>query len=195
MANNHDVFYAQNREHFLKFDQQEMIDYFRLRHDDGNIYFRILGKEAALDRKTAVVTVDGKMVGFGAAATAYDILSRAKNKPVLSGRWVSITELGGSIATGHVSKLSGEHSGLQGRCAEIREICRSWGGVEQKQGDVSFIVPLYDFFPVWVQFWDADDEFPAQFRCLWDASTLDFMFYETTWYANGFLLGELKRGT
>ena len=32
---------------------------------------------------------------------------------------------------------------------------------------------------------------PSKFYCLWDANTLDFMYYETTWYAHGFLEGML----
>ena len=66
--------------------------------------------------------------------------------------------------------------------------------MEQKQGDISFIVPLFDFFPVWMQFWLGEEELgsPSKFYCLWDANTLDFMYYETTWYAHGFLESMLR---
>ncbi len=76
---------------------------------------------------------------------------------------------------------------------EARALCRSWGGIEQKQGDVSFIVPLFDFFPVWLQFWAGEEELGIgpKLNCLWDANTLDFMFYETTWYARGYLQSRL----
>ena len=93
----------------------------------------------------------------------------------------------------HKDILHPEVKLMAGHCGELRRLCRAWGGREMEQGDVSFVLPLYDFFPVWLQFWDADEEFPAQLGLLWDANTLDFMYYETTWYALGFLCQEILR--
>ena len=192
MAGNYDQLYDQSRKRFLTFDQGEMIGYFRLRHDEEYLYFHILGRDARVERKSGLVTCGGEPAGFDEACALYDILSRAKSKPKLSGRWVGIVDLGGNTASYHADKLRSELTALEGRTEELRERCRRWGGQEQKQGDVSFILPLFDFFPVWVQFWEGDEEFPSRFSCLWDANTLDFMFYETTWYARGFLLQQLK---
>lgn len=192
MAGNYDMLYDQSRKRFLAYDQEEMIRWFHLPHDGESIRFRILGREAMLDRGTGVITVDGVRAGFNEACTAYDILSRAEKKPVLSGKWVSIADLGGSVAARHAEKLSNEFLDMNGHTEEFRARCLRWGGAERKQGDVSFILPLFSFFPVWLQFWEGDDEFPPRFRCLWDANTLDFMFYETTWYAHGFLLSRLR---
>lgn len=192
MADNYESLYTQSREHFLTFDQEEMIRCFRLHSDENSIYFHVLGREAVLDRKSGRISVDGERLDFNTACTAYDILSRAERKPVLSGRWVGITELGGSTASYHAEKLDRSLAALEGRREELRELCRSWGGTEMRQGDVSFIVPLFDFFPVWIQFWEGDEEFPSKFNCLWDANTLDFMYYETTWYARGSLFSRLK---
>lgn len=57
---------------------------------------------------------------------------------------------------------------------------------------MSYRIPLFDFFPVTLQFWDADDEFDAVLKIMWDRRTLDFMRYETTWYAAGHLLGRIR---
>ena len=189
MAGNYDKLYEQSRERFLTFPQEPMIEHFALAHDEKNLYFHILGQEAVLDRGTGWITCAGARAGFGEACTAYDILSRAEKKPRLANRWVSIVDLGGNTASRHVEMLSNDYSEMEQRLGEIKELCRSWGGVEQKQGDVSFVVPLFDFFPVWIQFWLGEEELaiPSKFYCLWDANTLDFMFYETTWYAHGYL--------
>ena len=192
MAGNYDQLYEQSRSRFLSFGQEKMIEYFGLAHDRGSLYFHILGREARLDRNTGVITCGGEQAGFDEACAAYDILSRAQSEPKLSGRWVGIVDLGGNTASYHADKLGPELSALEGRTAELRELCRRWGGQEQRQGDVSFIVPLFDFFPVWLQFWEGDEEFPSKFSCLWDANTLDFMYYETTWYARGYLLQQLR---
>lgn len=196
MADNYARLYEQSRERFLTFDQQAMIDWFALAHDEKNLYFRILGREAALDRSTGVLTCGGRPSHFNEACTAYDILSRAGNRPKLAGRWVGIVDLGGNTAIHHSENLNDDLRAVEEHMDEARELCRSWGGAEQKQGDVSFIVPLFDFFPVWLQFWAGEEELGIgpRLHCLWDANTLDFMYYETTWYARGFLQAQLTGG-
>ena len=193
MSDNYELLYDQSRRHFLTFDQEPMIARFCPEHDAENLYFRILGEDAALDRKTGIITCGGRPVSFGAACSAYDILSRAEKNPVLAHRWVGIADLGGNTAISHSDSLNDDLSSLEKYTEAAKERCRSWGGVEQKQGDVSFIVPLFDFFPVWLQCWAGEEELGigAKLSCLWDANTLDFMFYETTWYARGFLQSRL----
>ena len=194
MGDNYERLYTQSREHFLTFDQQPMLDWYNLAHDEKNIYFHILGREAVLDRISGEITCAGERAGFNEACTIYDILSRAEKRPVLAGRWVSIVELGGNTALRHVEGLRADLSALEGHLERAKELCRSWGGIEQKQGDLSFIVPFTEFFPVWIQIWEGEEELniPAKFNCIWDANTLDFMFYETTWYARGYLLDMLR---
>ena len=46
--------------------------------------------------------------------------------------------------------------------------------------------------PVILQFWDADEEFDAALKIMWDTNTLDFMRFETTFYASNHLLERLK---
>ena len=194
MGDNYERLYTQSREHFLTFDQQPMLDWYNLAHDEKNIYFHILGREAVLDRISGEITCAGERAGFNEACTIYDILSRAEKRPVLAERWVSIVELGGNTALRHVDGLRADLSALEGHLERAKELCRSWGGIEQKQGDLSFIVPFTEFFPVWIQIWEGEEELniPAKFNCIWDANTLDFMFYETTWYARGYLLDMLR---
>ena len=44
-----------------------------------------------------------------------------------------------------------------------------------------------------LQFWESDEEFPSSLTLLMDGSILDFMHFETVWYAAGHLLTRLKR--
>ena len=39
-------------------------------------------------------------------------------------------------------------------------------------GDVSYTIPLFDFFPVMLQFWDGDEEFDPVLKLMWDRRTL-----------------------
>ena len=40
-------------------------------------------------------------------------------------------------------------------------------------------------------FWAEDEDFPASLRLFWDKNVLDYIRFETTYYASGFLLDEL----
>ena len=42
-----------------------------------------------------------------------------------------------------------------------------------------------------LQYWYGDEEFDPVLKLMWDRRTLDFMRYETTYYAADYLLGRL----
>ena len=48
------------------------------------------------------------------------------------------------------------------------------------------------FFPVVLQFWAGDEEFPPKLLILWDRNTPAFLHYETTFYLQGDLLDRLQ---
>ena len=55
-------------------------------------------------------------------------------------------------------------------------------------GEVAYQIPLFDFLPIVLQFWDADEDFPGQLMIKWDKNILQYMHFETTFYATGCLL-------
>ena len=70
----------------------------------------------------------------------------------------------------------------------IREACEALGGTPFPIGEVAYQLPLFDFLPIVVQFWDADEDFPGQLMIKWDRNILQYMHFETTFYATGCLL-------
>lgn len=58
--------------------------------------------------------------------------------------------------------------------------------------DLGYAVPAVLGVPVWVQFWHSDEEFAPRLRYLWDENALQFIRYETMWYAVGLLLERIK---
>ena len=122
--------------------------------------------------------------------SVYDMLCYSYERPeppALSGEWASLSVLGGIIGAGHTQKLHTPNvlAPMEGRLADIGAACEEMGGRPVKGGDVSYILPVFDFFPLWLQFWDADDEFPSSIQFLWDKNALEFMHYETLWYVVG----------
>ena len=79
-----------------------------------------------------------------------------------------------------------------GRTALLAAACERMGGEKAGAGDVSYNLPVFQALKLRLSFWDADDEFPASLSLLWDENVLDFMRYETTFYAAGYLLERLS---
>ena len=61
-----------------------------------------------------------------------------------------------------------------------------------KKHDIAYRLDLFPFLPIRLQFWQADEEFPASFQLHWDMNTLDFVHYETTYYIAGHLYSRLR---
>ena len=77
---------------------------------------------------------------------------------------------------------------------ELKEACIRLGGQIQPRlarADVTARIPAFPFFPVLLQFWDADDEFPPQIKIMWDDQTMRYLNFETTYYLQGDLLARL----
>lgn len=193
--NNYDKFSEQGRLRFLTYEQEPMIKKFNLKADADKIYLPYLGKTLELIRFNGMVMCEGERCAMNTSMLVYDILTHSEGTPQLSGKWTSIAGLGGIIGAGHDQSLNEnrETAFFAGKCNELAAACEKLGGVKQKAGDVSYIFPVFDFFPVWLQFWDAEeDEFPARLKFMWDENTLDFIFYETVWYLMGYLKERLR---
>ena len=87
---------------------------------------------------------------------------------------------------------TGRAAAFAGRTEALAAACEKMGGEKAGAGDVSYNLPVFQALKLRLSFWDADDEFPASLSLLWDENVLDFMRYETTFYAAGYLLDRLS---
>ena len=128
---------------------------------------------------------------FHEVMTILDWLCDSRPERSLSGRWCNV-----------VSR-SGFHRDLQEKEDPYAEIfaadptafaaaCQALGGVKMPQGDVGYAIELVDGLSVYIQLWLGDEEFSPRLRCLWDENVLQYLRYETTWYAVGLLLRRLR---
>ena len=62
-------------------------------------------------------------------------------------------------------------------------------------GDVTAMLWPFPFVPITVQFWEADEEFPATLKFMFDENILDYMHFETTFYMLGAVTREIKKRT
>ncbi len=112
----------------------------------------------------------------------------------LSGEWCPVSHFSKFTSIGEKGEqdVFAVYAGrFTGNAADLSAACKRLGGVEytiNKSADVSYKIDLFDFFPVILQFWDKDEEFPAEIRMLWDTNTMDYLLFETTFFAASCLL-------
>lgn len=196
--NNYDIQLAQAKKLFLSYDQQELIDRCRLTADGQYFYIRFLGspyricrKTGDMERKKEKVWVDGN--SFGEVMTVLDWLCDSRPDRFITGKWVNV------VSQGHYF-----HSNLQEEGEDpdaehfdkdpqrLHRACRALGGTQEKSADISYAIELLDGVKILVQFWHGDEEFPPRLRFLWEENVLQYIRYETTWYALGVLMRKLR---
>ena len=199
MPSNYDKMEQLARSLFLQQDQEQIIRRWDLRCDRENIYLRLFSDPLKLNRKTAVLSPDGE--GYPMRSTVnesmilFDILTRSPERPRAAGVWTSISGLGGIIGASHDRTLSHnkEAALFTGGTERLRNACERLGGVPCGKADVGYVIPVFADFSVLFQFWDADEEFPAQIKYHFDANALLFMHYETLWYVMSGVMDRLRR--
>ena len=198
---NYDKMLVQAQRLFLGYDQEEMIRRWSLDHDGDYLYVEYMTDALRIDRRTGEVgyarqPAEGayrasRFVNEGMAL--FDLLTRSPEKPRPTGRWTSISTLGGIIGAGHDRTLSHEGTAARflNKCDALAAACRRLGGVPTGEADVGYAIPVFRDFQILFQFWDGDDEFPANIKYLFDENALQYMHYETLWYVMGTLADRL----
>ena len=200
MASNYEKMAAGARALFLTMDQGAMISRWGLEHDGEHLYVPFMGERLSIHRGTGAL---GSLEPPGTyrspdwvneTMVIFDLLTHSETRPRATGRWASISSLGGIIGAGHDRSLSHEPTAAKfaGNPEGLRAACERVGGSPLGRADVGYVVPVFHDFGIWFQFWDGDDEFPANIKYLFDENALQFMHYETLWYVMNALADRLE---
>ena len=187
---------------FLEYDQQRMIRKFGLDADGQYIYLTYLNTSCRISRESGRIDEHigdawAECRDFSTVMTIYDLLCyhKGENAPALSDRWCTV---GTFVVTG-VTQTDGftrkYAKYFDGRLGELQAACEELGGVLQPTmagADLTCKIPVTPFFPVLLQFWAGDEEFPPKLLILWDRNADSFLHFETTFYLQGDLLNRLK---
>lgn len=199
MATNYDRMAADAALLFLKYDQEKMIRKWNLDADGMYLYLPFFSEENVLriDRNSGRLSRISETQSDSdlnmEAMILYDLLTYSDEPPREAGEWASVSQLGGIIGAGHDSSLrSPLADAFAGKASWLDEICRQTGGSPAGKGDVSYAFTVFRNFRILMQFWDQDDEFPADVRFLFDRNALLFMHYETLWYVMGALERQIR---
>lgn len=199
MQNNYEIQTGYAKEIFLKYDQDKIIRNFHLAHDENFLYINFVSSPYRISRMTGDVECQEdqqwRAADFHETLSIYDMICNSNGFPVMARNWSPIGNLGGmKNASAPVGEDSFDHYGelFSGKMETLQKACEKMGGIKAPRGDVAYYLPLFDFFPVYLRFYDADDEFPAQLQILWDTDTCRYIHYETTFYMTVVLLEKLR---
>ena len=199
-VSNYDLARDKAEREFAQCDIRPMVKKYGLKQDSQYTYISFLRNDYRISKETGRVELlcgDAPPVhaGFNESLTIFDVLGYAKKDAALSGEFCSVMDLKGVAKSanpgGDMYGKFAQH--FAGRSDDLRKACEALGGTAYPVGEVAYQIPLFDFLPVILQFWDADEEFGAQLTVKWDTNTLDFMHFETTFYAAGCFMQRLIR--
>lgn len=191
------------RKLFLAYDQTQMICKFSLHADVQYIYLTYLNTPCRIDRTTGAVeeyVTDTwqECRDYSTVMTLYDLLCYHKGQtmPPLSCQWCTVGNfvVTGVTQTDTFTKKFAKH--FDGHLNQLKTACEKLGGVLQLPmagADLTCKIQVTPFFPVLLQFWEGDEEFPPKLLLLWDRNTDQFLHFETTFYLQGDLLNRLKK--
>lgn len=201
-TSNYELSRQRASEAFLKYDQAAMIQKFNLRADEDYLYITFFASEYRIGRFSGVV--EGSDDGFATVVpgsfdesmSIYDVLCNAREDCHLTGDFVMTNSLPGIVYT----TGSGVGDGMYREYAryfdqhrnELAQACARLHGTPEGKGDVAYRLPMFDFLPMRLEFWESDEEFPPEIRLYWDRNVQTYMRYETLWYAAGHLLRKLE---
>ena len=202
MVSNYDRQVDIGREYFLKYDQEFLAEKFHLEMDEQYIYLTYIGTPCRIDRETAAVYEKNSDIyvecrSYETVMTIYDMLCHGSEKklPPLSGKWTPVANFAAAGASPSAEVFSQKYAdAFSGKTDLLKTACLALGGeiLSPLAGaDVTAQIPVFPFFPVLLQFWEADDEFAPQIRILWDDQTMRYLNFETTYYLQGDLLARL----
>ena len=188
---------AKNR--FLTYDQSKMIEKFHLAWDEDYLYpvmlgsqYRLCRKTGNLERKEGEAWVDGN--SFGQVMTLLDMLCDAKEYRCLSGRYKQQQHFGLMFHQNFAEDTKNPLALAFDRDeAALRRACNAMGAKDFPGGDYGCMIELFDGLCIGLLFWHGDDEFAPRQRVFWDENALQWIRYETMYYAVGLLQQQLLK--
>lgn len=202
IPSNYDLQVDIGRRIFLEYDQDILIRKFALNADENWIYLTYMNTPCRISRANGQIdelreSTWTECRNYSTVMTIYDLLCyhQGPNAPVLFHQWCTV---GTFIVTGvtNTTAFTRKYASLfDGHTEELRAACERLGGIpetEKPRADVAFRIPVTPFFPVLLQFWESDDEFPPKLQLMWDRNANSFLHFETTFFLQGDLFERLK---
>ena len=189
MASNYEVMCRRMQTKFVMYDQEHMIEKFSLKHDSEYLYIKFVGRDYRINRKTGKVEwsedsyISFTDAGYNDSMSIFDVLCCSKDGCHLSGKFCNVNNLHGTVQTGSLrpdnSIFYHQIRYMDGKTDLICYACEQLGGKKEPVGDAAYLLHPFEFLPMIIQFWNSDEDFPANLKIMWDENVLDYIHFET----------------
>ena len=194
---NYAITAARVRQLFAEYDQQALARKVGAKQDGEYFYVDFLSERYRIHRLTGDISrfhgdawVEAN--SFGEVLTLMDLICDSREDRHPTGNWRNMRDFG----HGFHQQLLEQRDPWAERFQEQPEMfargCETLGGEKYPLGDVAYSIPVFGDLRVLIQLWFGDEEFPAQLRYLWDENALQYLKYETMFYAVPLILKRIQ---
>lgn len=199
-TNNYLLQAAQAKRYFLTYDQEALIRKLGLKSDDHYFYPTLFSRRYRLSRQTGDLEREKNGIWQDAntheeVMTLLDLICDSKEVRFASGQWKNMADFGHAFHQSLLEERDPNAELFQSRPEAFQKACEALGGNPVAMGDIAYAIEVFDGLKLVVQLWFGDEEFPASLRFLWDRNALQYLKYETMYFARGLLLNWLKEET
>lgn len=199
MMSNYEITKKRVQKEFAHYDHEKMIQKFHLESDENYLYIKFLSRRYRIHRVSGNVEWMEKEVvqeaGFHEVLTLFDVLCDSKDGCTTAGEYInmhSMSSIKGSSGNVGGSFFQEEAKLFNEQTEKLVKACEHLQGMPKGKGDVAYEIPVFEFLSFQIQFWEADEEFSESLEIFVDKNILQFMRYETMWYAVSHMLERVK---
>lgn len=182
---------------FPKWNHEKIAKKFNLELDEHYLYINFIGQKYRLNRQNGSIQYLSKNntyinATYNEVMSILDLFYYSKEHLHLSGNWCTPNSLKGVVNVGNVggknTMFKKYETLFSNNINLLSKACEKLGGQKINEADVGYIINIFDFLPVKFLFFEEDCDFPPEIKFLWDENVLDYIRFETTFFAFSHLL-------
>lgn len=194
---NYAITAARVRQLFAEYDHQALAKKIGAELDGEYFYTCFLSEPYRVHRLTGDISrfhgdawVEAN--SFGEVLTLMDLICDSREDRHPSGNWKNMRDFGHGFHQQLLEQRDPWADRFQEQPEMFARACESLGGEKYPRGDVAYALPVFGDLRLLIQLWFGDEEFPAQLRWLWDENALQYLKYETMFYAIPLVLKRIQ---
>ena len=194
---NYAITAARVRQLFAEYDQQALARKVGAKLDGEYFYVDFLSERYRIHRLTGDISrfhgdawVEAN--SFGEVLTLMDLICDSREDRHPTGNWRNMRDFGHGFHQQLLEQRDPWAERFQEQPEMFAKACEALGGEKYPLGDVAYALPVFGYLRVLIQLWFGDEEFPAQLRYLWDENALQYLKYETMFYAVPLILKRIQ---
>ena len=186
------------REAFLTFDFEDIVKKLDLKQDNEYLYVKFINNEYRLGKKSSEIQrieenstyIDA---GFYEIMSILDLLDNLKNlsKEELKASKNFVANAGNKQRNSWIFLKNAK--AFSGKIDKLEKACKELGGIKIDNGDVGYIIDIFDYIKVMFVYYDEDSDFESEIKVLWTDNILKFVHYETTYYMLEYLFEKMLK--